>query len=363
MKYSFASCAVMLFSAAVLGATSASAQAPQRVQQPIPNNHQNSQAAPFPTDGQHAYGGYMVGVGDLLDVRIAEEDDMTGRYQVMPNGELALPLLKTTIHASGLSTFDLAKAIREELQKEDMIKDPSVTVFIERGMSENVTVLGQVQRPGTYPIETQTTLIDVISLAGGLTPTAGQYATVNEHFQGPQNPAAAAAITPGSGNSADDNAVQQTDRVISIDLHEVMSGARPTSNIVLHAGDIVTISDAATIYVVGAVVKPGAFTVQDQTNGITVMRAIALVEGTQPTASLGKTIIVRHSPSTNERQEIPVELDKVLKGKAPDPTLEANDILFVPQSGFKQGMKRAGDIAVIASAEIIGYGVGLRIAK
>ena len=358
MRYSFAKSSALLFAALIFGAGSASAQAPQRVQQPTQQQRQIQAPPQFPLD-QHAYGGYMVGVGDLLDIRVADEDDMTGRYQVMPSGDLELPLLNQPVRAAGLSTFDLSKAIEGELKKQDILKEPSVTVFIERGMSQNVTVLGQVARPGTYPIEQTTTLIDVISMAGGLTPTAGQYATVDRHSQQSGAPAAAAA----AATTGDDSSLQQTDRVISVDLQEIMSGKRPSANLAVHPGDIVTVSDAATVYVVGAVMKPGAFTVQDLSSGITVMRALALVEGPQPTASLGKTIIVRHSTDTKTREEIPVELDKIMKGKAPDTMLEANDILFVPQSGFKQGMHRAGDVAVIAAGYVIGYGTALRIAK
>jgi polysaccharide biosynthesis/export protein len=361
MNRSVANYVMGLFLGCVFAASTSFAQAPQRVQQPTDGPQRQQPAGPptFSAPQPTAYGGYMVGTGDLLDIRVAEEDDMTGRYQVNPAGDIQLPLLKIPIHASGLSTFDLAKKIQVELQKEDLIKDPSVTVFIERGMSENITVLGQVARPGTYPIEQTTTVIDAISMAGGLTPQAGQYATVNEHTQ--QN---APPVNPGSGNATVENSsLQQTEKVISVDLQEIMSGARPSANIAVHPGDVITVSDAATVYVVGAVTKPGAFTVQDQASGITVMRAIALVEGTQSTAALSKTIIVRHSNDTKQREEIPVDLDKIMKGKIQDPTLQANDILFVPQSGFRQGMHAAGQIAIVAAAEIIGYGTALKIAK
>jgi polysaccharide biosynthesis/export protein len=361
MNRAAANYAIVVFLGCVCAAAPSYAQAPQRVGQPTTGQRQPAPSGPpaFSAPPSTAYGGYMVGTGDLLDIRVAEEDDMTGRYQVNPAGDIELPLLKTSIHAAGVSTFDLAKKIQTELQKEDLIKDPSVTVFIERGMSENITVLGQVARPGTYPIEQTTTVIDAISMAGGLTSQAGQYATVNEHAQQGAPPA-----NPEAGNATEQPAsLQQTERVISIDLQEIMSGARPSANIQVHPGDVITVSDAATVYVVGAVTHPGAFTVQDQASGITVMRAIALVEGTQPTAALGKTIIVRHSNDTKQREEIPVDLDKIMKGKVQDPTLQANDILFVPQSGFKQGMHQAGQIATLAAAEIIGYGVALRVAK
>lgn len=356
MNHSFAKLAAMFLCSVAIGA------APTLAQRPVQAMPQQRPSAPppLPTDNMaHAYGGYMVGTGDLLNIRVADEDDVTGRYQVNPNGDVELPLLKKPIHASGLSTFDLSKSIEAELKKQDILKDPSVTVFIERGMSQTVTILGQVSRPGTYPIEQRTTLVDAISLAGGLTPMAGQYATVDEHSeQTSQRPA-----NPGSSESVQPDSLQTTERLISIDLPELMSGARPTANVLLHAGDVITISDAGTVYIVGAVMKPGAFYIQDQKNGITATKAMALVEGPQPTASLGRAIIVRNSASTKDRQEIPVELDKAMKGQVADPVLEANDILYVPQSGFKKGMHRLGDVAVLAAGEIVGYGIGLRIAK
>ena len=76
------------------------------------------------------------------------------------------------------------------------------------------------------------------------------------------------------------------------------------------------------------------------------------------TASLGKTIIVRKSTNDAGREEIPVDLQKIMKGQVKDPILMANDILYVPQSGVKQGLKRMGDAATTAA----GYGLGLRIA-
>ena len=94
---------------------------------------------------------------------------------------------------------------------------------------------------------------------------------------------------------------------------------------------------------------------------MTVLRALALVEGTQPTASLGHTIIVRNSDNNTNREEIPLDLGKIIKGKQKDPVLLANDILFIPQSGFKQGMRKMGDVAVAAAGTAAGYGMGLRI--
>jgi polysaccharide biosynthesis/export protein len=303
------------------------------------------QAGGAPPTGTVPFGGYLIGIGDILNIRIAEEDDISGRYQVSQAGDIHLPLLSDPIRASGRTTFELSKQLGDALRKQDILKEPFVTVFIERGMTQNVTVNGPVARPGIYPIERPTHLLDVLSMSGGLLPTAGQTITIVRHAD--TNGTAAQSANGGTA---------------SVDVATLMSGDNRDANVLVEAGDQITVANATVVYVVGAVTRPGAFAVQDPKNGMTVLRAIALVEGTLPTASLGKTIIVRRSSDESNREEIPIDLGKIMKGKQKDPTLLANDILFVPQSGFKQGMRKMGDVAAAAAGQVAGYGLGLRIA-
>jgi len=308
-------------------------------------------------DGSKLYGGYMIGVGDIINIRIAEEDDVSGRYQVSESGDVKIPLLEKPIHADGLTTFDFSSRLAQELKKQEILKEPYVTVFIERGMTQNVTVSGPVARPGIYPIERPTRLIDVLSMSGGLAPNAGQtitimHAAVDQKSAAVGSSSGAAAQKPGAVDGSR-GAVTE-----NVDVATLMSGDSREANVLVRAGDQITVSNASVVYVVGAVTRPGAFAVQDPKSGLSVLKAIALVEGTLSTASLGKTIIVRKSTNEAGREEIPVDLNKVMKGQTKDPILMANDILYVPQSGVKQGLKRMGDAATTAA----GYGLGLRIA-
>jgi polysaccharide export outer membrane protein len=325
---------------------------------------------PMDVDGSKLYGGYMIGVGDIINIRIAEEDDVSGRYQVSQSGDVKIPLLEKPIHADGLSTFDFSTVLSQELKKQQILKDPYVTVFIERGMTQNVTVSGQVARPGIYPIERATRLVDVLSMSGGLAPNAGQTITIthsvpDEKAEAPGGPSGAIDAKSTAGSPA--TAVDQKSTAASgskgggseiVDVATLMSGDSREANILVHAGDQITVSNASIIYVVGAVTRPGAFSVQDPKSGLSVLKAIALVEGTLSTAKLGSAIIVRKSTNETGREEIPVDLKKLMKGEAKDPVMMANDILYVPQSGVKQGLKRMGDAAQAAA----GYGLGLRIA-
>lgn len=322
------------------------ALAQQRVGSPVTQAPlQSAQPNQIP-QGQGLYGGYFIGVGDIVNIRIAEEDDVSGRYQVSSSGDVQLPLLSKPVHAAGLTTFDFSKKLAEQLKLQQILKEPYVTVFIERGMTQNVSINGPVARPGIYPIEKPTRLMDVISMSGGLLPSAGQTITV---------------IRPPADSTSTGSANAKAGGSQSVQVASLMSGDAK-DDLEIHAGDQISVAGASIVYVVGAVTHPGAFAIEDQKTGMTVLRAIAMVEGTLSTASLKKTIIVRKSDSDSGREEIPLDLNSIMKGKAKDPVLLANDILFVPQSGFKQGMQKMGEVAATAASQMTGYGLGLRIA-
>ena len=358
---------LLALAAFTCGATRLGAQAvsPNRTAPP------SAPAAPQNVVGGEIYGGYMIGVGDILDIHVNDEDRVTGRYQVDQDGKLSVPLLSGSIPAAGATTFELSSRLREELKKQDILREPAVTVLIVRGMTQNVSVLGAVMRPGTYPIEKPTSIMDLISLAGGLAPNAGSTVTIS-HQGDPHAPAMVnASVTnntapPTANNiSVTNNSATGTnnkDSILSINLTTLMSSKDPASNVTVRAGDVITVLTAPVVFVVGAVLRPGAFTVQDAKSRMTVMQAIAMAEGTTSVASLGKTIIVRQSSSDTERKEIPVDLKQVMRGKQKDEILEANDILFVPESGLKASLAKMGQIGTQAASQTLGYGMALRVA-
>jgi len=339
--------ALLALAAFVCGATRVRAQAvnPNRAAPPAstpsPQNNPNSEI----------YGGYMIGVGDILDIHVNDEERVTGRYQVDQDGKVSIPLLSSPLPAAGTTTFELSSRLREELKKQDILREPSVTVLIVRGMTQNVSVLGAVMRPGTYPIEKPTSVLDLISLAGGLAPNAGSTVTVSHQ---------ASSAAPGLVNAS--VTTTNKDAVATINLTTLMTSKDPSANVSVHPGDVITVSTAPVVFVVGAVTKPGAFTVQDAKSRMTVLQAVAMAEGTTSIASLGKTIIVRQSASDSERKEIPVDLKAVMRGKEKDEVLEANDILFVPESGLKASLSKMGQIGTQAASQTLGYGMALRIA-
>jgi polysaccharide biosynthesis/export protein len=204
-----------------------------------------------------------------------------------------------------------------------------------------------------YPLESQnTTLLQALSLSGGLLTTAGPTLTITHHSE-----------TPGVKKASTDTTKEPATGFETIDVHKLMTGRDPGANVTVQPGDVISVSRGPIVYVVGAVTKPGAFEVQDGRDGMTILQALALVGGTTSTAKMSKAVIVKQSDDGSNRQTIPVNLTKVMRGKTNPPLLEGNDILFVPQSGFKAGMQKAGQAAVQAASEVAGYGLGLRIGE
>ncbi len=293
------------------------------------------------------YGGYQIGVGDVLDIHVSDEDDITGRYQVDQDGKVKVALLSQSIPAAGSTTFELADRLRDELKKEKILRDPSVTVLIIRGVTQNASVLGAVNRPGVYPIEKPSTLMDLISVAGGLAPNAGDSLTISHHSE--------AAGTMGPDATQKPIAVT----ISSVNITELLSGKDPALNVSVQAGDVINVGTAAVVFVVGSVGRPGAFAVQDRSSQMTVLQALAMAQGPTSTAALNRTIIIRKSANDADRQEIRLDLKKVMRGKEKDQVLEANDILFVPQSGFKASTQRLAQMGAQAAVTAAAYSVVL----
>jgi polysaccharide export outer membrane protein len=111
------------------------------------------------------------------------------------------------------------------------------------------------------------------------------------------------------------------------------------SNVQVQPGDTVMISKAGIVYVAGDVKLPGGFVMENST--MTVLQAVALAQGTNPTASLGKAKLIRKTPSG--QKETPIPLNKIYSAQTPDINLEAEDILFIPSSRTKSGFRKGMD--------------------
>jgi polysaccharide export outer membrane protein len=291
--------------------------------------------------GASAPDDYEVGPGDVLSITIADAPEFSGKFRVSESGVLNLPALPAPIQTAGQTPTQLARLIRDGLIDAKQLRNPTVNLFVEEFHGRNVTILGAVVKPSVYPLQRRTTVLDALSLAGGLAPNSGNTLT----------------IVPGHGKNAWTEQKTQT-----IDLAQLIQGKDPSLNREVHDGDVISVSNAQVIYVVGAVNKPGGFVLLDQSSGMNALQALSMAEGFNSLASTHHGLIIRRAMDGPNRVTVPVDLAELLTGKGPDVRLEANDILYVPTSKAKQTLKVAGDVAMAAVNGIAIYGIGYRIA-
>jgi polysaccharide export outer membrane protein len=324
-------------------------------------------------------GDYRIGPQDLLDINIFEAPELNRTVRVSENGEVSLPLLGG-IHVVRLTARELENTLAAKLR--EFLKDPHVSVMVTAIESHPVSVIGEVNKPGVFQVRGSKTLLEMLSMAQGLAPDAGDEVLVmrNAGYNRGQDDVAQAARAgggerdskdtdgiksrAGSGDSGNSDALQknaiasteatndagtkqgqQSGDTIAINLRNLLNSRDPRFNVPIYAGDIVKVTRAGIVYVVGAVKKPGGFTVKGNEQ-MSLLKAIALAEGLSSTSSKGHTRIIRTDEGNGKRSEIPVELGKILDGKAPDMNLQAADIVFVPSSMGKTVLFRSTDAVV-----------------
>jgi polysaccharide biosynthesis/export protein len=275
-------------------------------------------------------GEYRIGVDDVLSIAVLQATELNTSVRVSEQGTISLPLLGT-VHALGLTTQQLELQL-EDLLRAKYIRNPDVTIMATEVRSQAVSVGGAVRHPGLVQIRGTATLLEAISLAGGLADDAGDTVMVVRN-------STLAGVEAATSQVAGDI---QTPGFLEIKLKPLMASRTPESNVPVYPGDVVNVQSAAVVYVIGAVNKPGAFAMRGN-DRLTVLRALALGEGLAPIAASGDATVLRTNAS-GDRVELDVNLSGILKGKVPDMPLEPQDVLFVPVSGGKVAARTALDM-------------------
>ncbi len=248
---------------------------------------------------------YNIGPKDLLEINVFEVPELNITVRVSEDGSIVTPLLGN-IHVSGLTRFQLEKKLVKLLEKNYM-KSAQVTVFIKEYQSKLVSVIGAVKNPGNYELVGRQTLLQMISIAGGLTEKASDRIVIIRQYK--------------SGKSAS----------LVIDLDELMLKGNPSLNIPLQAGDIVNVSVERylDIYVFGQVKSPGHIKVKKK-GDVTLLRVIAQAGGFSERARKSSVLIKRKI--NDKEMKIKINVKKILKGKRKDFILKDGDIIHVPES-------------------------------
>jgi len=315
----------------------------------------SAEAVPVTTPNE-----YRIGPEDLVDVTVFEAPELNRSVRVSASGEISLPLLGA-VKAAGLTPREL-EFVLQELLRRTYMKDPHVGVFIRDMVSHPVSVFGAVEKPGVYQIRGSKTLLEVLSMAEGLAEDAGDtvivmrgagFVTVPAFLE--DNPPSPSGDSGGTtfGPISSAPTAPNGGESIEVNLKSLLESGDPRYNVPIYPGDIVKVTRAGIVYVVGEVRKPGGFVLKSNEN-ISVLQAIALAEGLTPTAAKSQTRIIRTDEQTGERAEIPIDLGKILKGKGPDPLLHPKDIVFVPNSTGRAALYRGAETALsIVSGVII----------
>jgi polysaccharide export outer membrane protein len=240
---------------------------------------------------------YQIGPGDVLKITIYDHQDLTTVARVDNDGYILFPLAGR-IQVGGLTTSGASQAIAAKLDN-DYIINPQVSVFVEEFRSKKVFIIGEVVRPGLYELSGPTTLLELVSKAGGLTRGAGRNATIRRTM----------AISVAGEKS------------IEVNIADLLQSGDETVDIPLMDGDSVTIAKAAVIYVTGQVNRPSAFNLEPDT---TVIKAITMAGGFTQLAAQGKIKIIR---KINGVEHI---LEKVPLHER----LMPEDVMVVPESFF-----------------------------
>ena len=241
-----------------------------------------------------------IGANDLIALSVYDATEFTRTIRVSAEGDIRLPMLKQKIRAQGRLPGELESAIADALSAEELIVDPAVTVTIVEYHSRPISVAGAVKNPVTFQAVDTVTLLDAITRAGGLSPEAGLEILVSR---------------VGPGRSDGPVPVER------IPVKGLIDAADPELNIKLEGGEEIRVPEVGKIFVVGNVKKPGAYSLQD-TGETTVLEMLALAEGLAPYAAR-QAYIFRRAAGSGSKQEITIELKRILERKAPDVALEA----------------------------------------
>jgi polysaccharide export outer membrane protein len=261
--------------------------------------------------------------GDLLHITVFDVPEMTQDVRVGAKGEAQMALIGN-IDMAGLTGEEAAEGIARELRNRKLLLSPQVNVLIKEFASQGVSVIGEVQHPGVYQVLGSRSLLDLISMAGGLTNVADTRITVKRR--------------------------RGSEQTIMVKLKTDDPDTSLNNNVQVYPGDLIVVPRAGIVYVLGDVNRPGGFVMQDS-GKITLLQALAQAGGASKSASLNKAVLMRKN--AQGYATIKLSVGKIQKGEAPDLDLHSNDILFVPNNRLKNAISGTQSmISSIGSASI-----------
>jgi polysaccharide export outer membrane protein len=275
-------------------------------------------------------GEYLIGPNDLLSVSVMESPELTRDVRVDSEGKVALPLLAEHPHVAGLSLAQAEALLKKKYQESGILNDPNITVTLKELESKPVTVSGAVRQPGVFQVSGSVSLLRLLTMAGGVAENSGPtIQVIHEQDSGPQH-------------------------ITEVRVADVRLGM-DQANVFVRGGDIVNVPPAGAVYVLGAVNRQGRVQLPSDMDQVTVLNILAMAEGTKRTAKLSHSVLLRKKAASNEVEQIPLDLKKIVAQEQPDVVLRPNDVLYVPDSTAKHAFSRGLETALQVAAGVLVY--------
>lgn len=255
---------------------------------------------------------YRVGAEDMIVVMVLDAPEFSRSVRVNAEGAFRLPLVKQTIPAAGKTTAELEQTIARVLVEEGLLREPSVSVTVREFQSKPVTVTGAVRSPLVFQALRPLPLSEALARAGGASDLAG--------------PDIVITLPPSDGKAAR--------KEVRVSAHNLLNLGDPNANPMLYGGEEVRVLPAGRVYIIGGVVRPGPVLLSDD-RPLNLLQAVSLAGG--PTINAGKkAYLLRGAENDPQRQEIAFDFKTVMKRPDKNLMLQANDVIFVPDSQFKR---------------------------
>ena len=272
---------------------------------------------------------YTLGVGDIITVDAFQVEELRQfKARIEGQGAVALPLIGQ-VRLAGKTVSEAEALLAQRLG--EYLHDPKVSLFIDEYRSQEITVAGEVNNPGIYPLSRPRSLVEMLTLAGGLTEDAGYKLNVQIRELDPET----GQIAPQS---------------LLVDLRDLVDNDQVQKALVLRGGDSIYVPKAGVFFVEGAVEKPGSYPIQGEMD---VLKAVAMAQGMLWEAVDDEVRIIRREESSS--QVIPVDVAAMRENRAPEITIRDGDIVVVGHSSFKRGF--AAFWKGLAGIFSVGYGL------